>query len=412
MNLEQLHVGLRFDAAKPTVPVGVLGLNRRDVYFTYDDSFLARGLHLSPFRLPLKPGLQAFPPMRGLDFFGVFEDAMPDGWGRRLMDRHFQQKLNRFPLPLERLAYLGDHAMGALVFHPAQGETKNAQEVLDLAALAQNARKVFDDSEAQVLPELLAAGGSAGGARPKALIGLPAPKSKVKGVRHGEGDLPAGWEHWLVKFDSKADGKDAGALEYAYAQVAQLAGADMPKHRLIETKAGDFFAVRRFDRPTHNTRVHLHTVAGLLQVDFRVSFLEYAEIFKLTAALTRDHSQALELFRRAALNVLACNRDDHLKNFSFLMDAQGQWRLTPFYDFTFNEGPGGWHTSSVAGNGENPGLEDLRRLGQQAQLRPKEVEVILEQVRGAVAQLPGIAAETGVAKKTVKSVGERLRRIA
>ncbi len=411
MSLEQLNVGLRFDDTKPAVPVGVLGLNHRDVYFTYDDAFLARSLHPSPFHLPPKPGLQRFGPVRGLDFFGVFEDAMPDGWGRRLMDRHFQTKLNRLPLPLERLAYLGDHAMGALVFHPAQGEAQHAQEALDLAALARNARRVFDDAEEEVLPELLAAGGSAGGARPKALIGLPAPQSTAKGVRHGEGGLPAGWEHWLVKFDSKADGKDSGALEYAYAQVAHGAGADMPRHRLIETKAGDFFAVRRFDRPTHDTRVHLHTVAGLLQVDFRTSFLEYAELFKITAALTRDHAQALELFRRAALNVLACNRDDHLKNFSFLMDAKGQWRLSPFYDFTLNEGPGGWHTLTVAGNGENPGLEDLRRLGQQAQLRPKEAGEILEQVRGAVAQLPAIAKEAGVLKKTVKSVGERLGRI-
>lgn len=411
MSLTKLQVGLRFASDGPVRPMGMLGQDGRNLYFTYDDAFLAGGLHPSPFRLPCKPGLLAFDHGGRMETFGVFEDAMPDAWGRRLMDRHFQKKLGRTPTAMERLAYLGEHAMGALVFHPAEDESAKAKETLDLAALAQNAWRVHDGAVEEALPELLAAGGSSGGARPKALIGLPAAGSKATGVRRGEGSLPEGWEHWLVKFDARGDGRDAGALEYAYAEMAAQAGAEVAPRRLVETRAGTFFATRRFDRLARTARLHMHTAAGLLHADFRTPGDEYEVLFRLVAALTRDHAQAKELFRRAALNVLACNRDDHLKNFSFLMDRRGQWRLSPFYDFTLNEGPGGWHTLTVAGNGQNPGLDDLRRLAVQAQLRPKEAEEILDAVRGAVAQLPKIAQAAGVSAKTVKAVAARLGRM-
>ena len=411
MSLGRLQVSLRFDAAKPVIPAGTLAADGRAMHFSWNDAFLASGLHLSPFRLPLKSGLQSFGFEARMETFGLFEDAMPDAWGRRLMDRHFQKKLGRKPSAIERLAYLGGHAMGVMTFAPAEEDIEKAHEILDLAGLSQNARNFFDDTPEEVLPDLVRAGSPSGGARPKALIGLPSAGRKEKGVHLGDGDLPEGWEHWIVKFDSKADSKDAGALEAAYADMAERAGADMPPHRLLTTKAGRFFAVQRFDRPAPGKRLHMHTAAGLLHADFRTPGTEYEMLFKLTAALTRDHAQARELFRRVALNVLACNRDDHLKNFSFLMDERGAWRLSPLYDFTFHEGPGGWHTLTVAGEGQNPGLEDLRHLAKQAQLRPKEAEEILDQVRGAVAQLPVIAAEAGVLKKTVKTAMDRLKKI-
>ena len=149
---------------------------------------------------------------------------------------------------------------------------------------------------------------------------------------------------------------------------AVAAGVTMMPSRLIETKAGTFFATKRFDRTNTGGRLHFTSAAGLLHADYRTPGDEYLLLFKLTDALLHDHSAKEELFRRVTLNVLKHNRDDHLKNFGFLMDAEGHWSLAPFYDFTYSDGPNGWQTLSVAGVGENPTQADLDRLAKEVWL--------------------------------------------
>ena len=190
--------------------------------------------------------------------------------------------------------------------------------------------------------------------------------------------LPDGFEHWIVKFNTKRDGDCAGELEYRYYKAALAAGVDMSPSRLLETAAGRFFATKRFDRRGTGERLHLASVAGLLHANFRIPGDEYEIIFKLTDALTHDYSAKKELFRRVALNVFAHNRDDHLKNFGFLMDANGVWKLAPFYDFTYAEGPNGWHTLSIAGEGANPREEDLLRLAASVDLSVKDAKEVIE----------------------------------
>ena len=150
--------------------------------------------------------------------------------------------------------------------------------------------------------------------------------------------------------------------------------------RLIETRAGSFFATRRFDRTDNGGRLHFATAAGLLHANFRIPGEEYLTLFRLTDALTHDYSAKIELFRRTALNVLAHNRDDHLKNFGFLMDGRGRWSLAPFYDFTYADGPNGWHTLSVAGEGNNPSEADLRRLAEEADVADSDAKTVLAEV--------------------------------
>ncbi len=162
----------------------------------------------------------------------------------------------------------------------------------------------------------------------------------------------------------------------------------MPPCRLLKTRAGSFFATKRFDRLSNGGRLHLHSAAGLLHSNFRIPGEEYETLFRLTEALTRNHKDKVELFRRTCLNVLAHNRDDHLKNFAFLMDSSGNWRLSPLYDFTYNDGPNGWHTLSVAGEGQNPDIQDLRRLAAAVGLSNGPVNETLEQVQEALSRLP------------------------
>lgn len=339
MSRSKLDVFLRFGPTRQH-KVGQLALIERDIVFQYDPSFIDLGLTISPFRLPVQPGMQVYDRRGDMESFGVFEDAMPDSWGRRLVDRHFQKTLGRPPGILERLAFVGERAMGALTFHPPEEEPAIPGHELDLAALAAQAWDFDSDRVEDALPDLRRVAGTSGGARPKVLLGFPAARSSKK-VLPADGELPEGFAHWIVKFNSRAEVKDSGPLEFAYAELARAAKAEVPEHRLIETSKGRFFATRRIDRGERGERIHLHLAAGLLHINFRTPGNEYAILFKVIDSLTQDYGQKRELFRRVCLNVLACNRDDHLKNFTFLMDRGGKWRLSPLFDFTFHTGPGG-----------------------------------------------------------------------
>ena len=362
--------------------------------------------------MPVRPGVQVYDGQGRMEVFGVFEDSMSDSWGRRLVDRHFQKTLGRPPGVLERLAYVGERAMGALTFHPPQEVTILPAKELDLAGLGVQAWDFDTDQIKDALPELRRLGGTSGGARPKVLVGLPEQdQSRKQKILPGDGDLPPGYTHWIVKFNARADGPDAGPLEFAYAEMAVAAGAAVPEHRLIQTDIGCFFAVRRFDRPSPGQRLHLHSAAGLLHADFRTPGDEYDILFRLTESLTRDYAQKRELFRRACLNVLACNRDDHLKNFAFLMGPDGVWRLAPLFDFTFHNGPNGWQTLSVAGEGQNPRREHLLKLADQVDLRSRDAREIIEQVGGAVAGFGKLAAKLKLSKATIERVRARMKEI-
>ena len=281
----------------------------------------------------------------------------------------------RLPTVTERLMCVGRSGKGALVYEPADEAAQAANEAFDLAALAEEAM-AFDAGEAEdALQRLRKAGGSSGGARPKAYVGF---NPKTGEVCAESPALPPGFEHWIVKFNTRRDGRDAGETEYRYYEAARAAGAEISPSRLVETRAGRFFMTRRFDRTDGGGRLHMASAAGLLHADFRIPGDEYALLFRLTDALTHDRSAKQELFRRACLNVVARNRDDHLKNFSFLMDEKGRWSLAPFYDFTYAEGPNGWQTLSVSGEGANPGVDDLRRLAKDVGLESDESEPILD----------------------------------
>lgn len=413
--MKQVEVRLCFGPAA-TWPVGRLAEVGRRRYFEYDAGFLARGLALSPFRLPLQAGAIEH---RDRDFGplpGVFEDSLPDGWGRLLMDRHFrQQGLEPSAVSvLDRLLWLGTRTLGALTYHPATpGDPASA---LDLPSLLQNATEIHAGAAAVVLPQLLRAGGSPGGARPKVLVGLRDSDSGAEPPRDGEtvysseDELPDGYTHWIVKFAAKQELVDAGPLEQAYARMARAAGIDLPPTRLIRIGPRHrCFAVQRFDRLPGQRRLHMHSLAGLLHADFRVCSLDYADLFRVTLALTRDHQQLLRAFRQMLFNIAAHNRDDHGKNFAFLMDASGVWQLSPAYDLVWSPGPGGEHSTSVAGVGRDPGIEQVRTLARQFGVRPSELELLRAAVNDAVARWAVHAEEAGCGRRLRAAVATFLR---
>ena len=412
--------------------VGTLVEDHGRMYFQYAPEFLATGLNLSPFRLPFEAGLfehtdRDFGPLPG-----VFDDSLPDGWGLLLMDRHFRSRgMNPAEIsPLDRLSWLGTRTMGALTYHPPADRENIDASVFDLHDLARQSQEIISGAAVDVLPQLLRAGGTPGGARPKVLVGF---NPVTGGVISGEDDLPEGFEHWIVKFPAKADNPDTGAVEYAYSLMAAAAGIDMPPTRLFETSAGDrFFGVKRFDRdgstalrrtqgsesaaadrgasspPSGNRRYHVHTFGNLIQSNFRIPSADYADLLKATSLLTRNHQDVLRAFRRMVFNVLAHNRDDLVKNFAFILDDAtglaagsppgGDWALTPAYDLLCTHGPGGEHTMTLAGEGRNPGRSHALGLAEQADVSKREAAAIIDQVQAAVARWSDYATQAGVSR--------------
>ena len=403
--MRKLTVQLRRSPADAAI-VGQLAEVDRTVYFEYDSAFLDRRTQLSPFKLPLRPGLiehadRSFGPLPGL-----FDDSLPDGWGLLLMDRMFRRRgIDPATVsPLERLSYLGTRTMGALTYHPpAQVERDNRS--IDLHELGKNAQEVFSGAAVEVLPALLRAGGSPGGARPKVLIGVHGDK-----IISGEDDLPDGFEHWMVKFSAKSDARDAGPIEQAYADMARAAGIDMPQTRLFRVaKDPAYFGVRRFDRGPENRRSHVHTFGNLIHANFRIPSTDYADLMKVTLALTRSQADVLRVFRRMAFNIAAHVRDDHAKNFAFVMDGAGNWSLSPAYDLSFATGPGGEHTMTVLGEGRSPTREHALRLTTQFGVKPSEAADAIGQVNDAIANWPRFASAATCTKKTAKAISSHLR---
>jgi serine/threonine-protein kinase HipA len=300
-SVNRIKVGLNFGAE--TIPVGLLAGRNYQIFFEYDDNFVSLGLNISPFKLPLEKGLQTFNSTLFDGLPGIFDDSLPDGWGRLLLDRLLRTR-NLLPEEvsvLYRLAHVGLAGLGALVYEPDLSESESS-ELLHLEALAKQTQDVLAGNADDVLTELIALNGSAAGARPKALIGLDEAKKHIVSGQH---NLLDNYEHWIVKFANQNDGLDAGAIEYVYSLMAREAGIDMPEtHLFTATKGAGYFAVKRFDRNT-NTRLHTHTASGLLHSDFRVPALDYEDLLALTEALTKDIREVEKMFRLAVFNVLS-----------------------------------------------------------------------------------------------------------
>ena len=394
------------------MPVGRLATTAergRRIVFEFDPTYLAEPLPLSPLRLPVRPGVAIGPaqPFDGL--FGVFDDSLPDGWGRLLLHRR-ARALGIDPAaltPLDMLACLGDWAMGALTYRP---ETPAETPVggVDLAGIVESNRQVLEGAPDDLFPELLRLGGSPAGARPKALVCRALSDGRLM---HGRTVAPPGWEHWLVKFRGRDDPPEIGLVEHGYALMASAAGLTVSESIVMPSGAGGpgLFGTRRFDRVGGAGRLHLHSAPGLLHADFRSPSLDYLDLARLTLFLTKDHRAGVELFRRAVFNVLADNRDDHGKQFGYLMDRQGVWRFAPAYDLTPSDGPGGEHATAIAGEGRSPGREHMLKLAGVVGLAALEADRIIEQVRDAVSRWRGFAGDVGLGTGAAKRVAARLR---
>lgn len=404
-SIKVLKVGLDF--GEGIQPVGRLAILDGIIYFEYDNAFLEKRLEISPIKLPLQRGVIKLPitPFEGLA--GVFNDSLPDGWGRLLFDRMLRAEgiLPNEVTALDRLAYVGLNGMGALVYEPDESPN-HCDEKINLDVLASQTKQVLEGDFGEVINELLALNGSSAGARPKAMIGLDAER---KNISHGGGDLKEGFEHWMVKFPNTQDGNDSGAIEYVYSLMAENAGLEMPATHLFPAQKGSgYFAVKRFDRDK-NRRFHMHTVSGLMHSNFRLPSHDYEDLLALTNVLTKDVREVEKMFRLAVFNVMAHNRDDHAKNFSFMMDEFGEWKLSPAYDLTFSNGPGGEQSTMVMGEGRNITKKHLEKLGLEAKLSKELINEVIRKTSNSLNNWKMLAKVYGVDKGNVDLIESRIR---
>ena len=362
--------------------VGLLYENAGRVFFEYSPDFLQSGIALSPFKLPLKPGVFEDEKRTFDGLFGLFNDSLPDGWGCLLLDRKLRKRALSYDsiTPLSRLSMIGLNPMGALEYEPADEAAEEVGNV-ELDSLSGKVDKILAGNDSDVLDELLKLNGSSGGARPKIVAYVSDDRQKII---HGGANPPAGFTPWIIKFSERHDKLNSGETEYRYSLAAKEAGIDMPPTHLFPSKnGGGYFGVQRFDR-TPQGKVHVHTACGLLHASHRFSCLDYENLLKLTLVLTRDITQAEEMVRRMVFNVKSGNRDDHSKNFSFLLNKNFEWRLAPAYDLTPSAGINGEQTAMVNGKGRNITDDDLIAAAKVADIPASAVRSIINTVESAL----------------------------
>jgi serine/threonine-protein kinase HipA len=409
----------------------------RDGYATFEFSpdFLRSGLDLSPLMMPStnsgalyefrsrnpNPDLDTF---RGLP--GLLADSLPDKFGNRIIDAWLARQgrdAGSFT-PVERLCYTGQRGMGALEYAPSLNRNLDATTPVEISQLVELAQDIItrqrhlnvslakDSADNEAMLEILRVGTSAGGARAKAVVAM----NSAGHILSGQAKIPAGYQHWLLKFDGAGDlelgkAEGYGRIEYAYALMARAAGITMAPCRLLLEGGRAHFMTRRFDR-NEGDKVHMQSLCGIAHYDYNLpGAYGYEQAFAVMRKLGLSRAEAVQQFRRMVFNVVARNQDDHTKNIAFLMDRNGRWSLSPAFDVTYSHNPGGnWtnaHQMTINGKRDGFTRADFEELGQAISIRtPLE---IVDEIIEVVSRWPEYAREADVNVSIVKSISNTHR---
>ncbi len=380
-------------------------------YFQYDPKFIQKQWDLSPLKMPIAQGSQiySFPELRkGRNYTedtfkglpGLLSDALPDKYGNKLINVWLarQGRPEESMNPVEKLCFIGMRGMGALEFEPSQIKTGKNSFSLELNSLVEFARKMLHEretfltnlkkNEEKALMDILRTGTSAGGARPKAIIAY---NPKTGEVRSGQGNVPNGFEHWLLKLDGVSgeqfgESYGWGRVEYAYYLMAIDCDIQISKCKILEENGRAHFMTKRFDRES-NIKHHIQSLCGLQHYDFNDMYgYSYEQVFQTMRLLRLTYPEAEQMFRRMVFNVLATNYDDHTKNFSFILKKDEPWKLAPAYDLCFSFDPTNhWvskQTLSVNGKRHEITKSDLMTIARDNNI--KKGERIIEEINSIV----------------------------
>jgi len=391
--MSQKRIKVSLDFGTSIVEVGTLVEQNQEVYFRFEASYLESELEISPFKLKKTTEILLSPraPFDGL--FGVFNDSIPDGWGRLLLDRKLIEcgKNPKEISVLDRLSLLGKNAQGALIYEPVTDDGNPENELINLDQIAEESEDLLLTGNASFLDHLYHLGGNSIGARPKIFVNYNTKLNQYSTVTQ------EGFEPWIIKFPALNDFKDIARIEYAYYKMALACGIEMSESNLFFSEKGKvFFGTKRFDR-IGNQRLHSHSACGLLHDDFRYSTLDYGHVMDAANRLENNLSACEKVFRLAVFNVYASNMDDHSKNVAFLMNQKGNWRLAPAYDLTFSPSPGGYHSLSVANTYQEIGKNDLLKLASYFGIN--NGNEIIDQIKEVLSTWKKFSTEFEVSKK-------------
>jgi len=403
--------------------------------FEYDPAFLKKGLDISPIHMGLDEASKgdrtfSFPGLNKETFLGLpglLADALPDKFGNRITEAWLVRN-GRDPKsfsPVERLCYTGKRAMGALEFAPPINRRLDRAipvEVAELVELAQNVMSqrmsldvefgASDDDNSEALTDILRVGTSAGGARPKAVIAM----NEQGKVMSGQADVPDGYDYWVLKFDGVDDlelgqPKGYGRIEYGYYLMAKDAGIEMAQSRLLEENGRAHFLTKRFDRQ-NGKKIHMQSLCGLSHYDFNMAgAYSYEESFFVMRKLRLSKADAIQQYLRMVFNVIARNQDDHTKNISFLMNDDGQWKLSPAFDMIYSHNPAGnWtnqHQMSINDKRDSFTVDDLIAVGESISI-PKPY-VLIKRVHDSIKRWSEFAAIAGVNETNILEIARNHR---
>lgn len=317
------------------------------------------------------------------------------------MDRLFRKEGRNVAeiSPLDRLAFIGDKAMGALAFEPSDGEKPDAKDV-QLLDLARNIQQVMQDESEALLRELALMGGSPHGAQPKVLVNFDRTTNSMFTAESDAGTP------MLVKFPAEQEHKEVCAIEAMYGRLARASGLEVPITEYFDLGAKlSAFGIERFDR-SQGMRIPMHTAAGAAHVNFRIPQLDYVALLRLTKLMTRDNREVMKAFERSVFNVVFNNRDDHAKNFSFFLDRNTHWKLSPGYDLAFNEGPRGEHQMDICGEAKNPARTHLLELAKKTDISKRAATAVITRITTVAESFKEFASDLPIRRQTVEKMAK------
>lgn len=382
--------------------------------FQFDKDFIQYGWNIAPLIAPLDSAyVQKSFPMSGNKeklYGGLPEfiaDSLPDYWGNIVFQKwmeanHLHPKSVN---AVDRLSFIGKRAIGALEFQPAHIQ-EDASINIELSSLYELANRLFldrqdvniDMSNNLIMEDLYKVGTSAGGQRPKAIIGMD---EETSIIRSGQADLPPNFNHYILKFDtSKRDELPITKVEMAYYLMAKDAGINMMPSKLVEIEGRQNFLTQRFDR--HNgKKIHTQTLAAMS------SFADaYEDLFVVGRKLNLSADEQSQQYRRMVFNVIAENVDDHTKNFSFIMLPNGEWHISPAYDIVFSADPDSHfyrnHELTILGKRKNITKQDLLLFAQRQDI--KNAASIIDEVTEVVQNFKAYAEKVDIDDYWIKKI--------
>jgi len=390
---------------------------KRNSYFFFSPEYLSSGLDIAPLTASSKDPAARFAVYGNTDSARYHKlppfiaDSLPDDWGNTLFDqwfaeRHFHEKDKT---PLAKLSFVGSRAMGALEFIPCSEDAFSPDEKLIIPKLYDLARKIELDRERAIIsPEetltqkaLMAVGTSAGGRFKKAIIAMDADGNIYSGQTSTRSDR----KYYILKFNTPE--LCISEIEKTWYDLATRAGITMMPSRLIEVDGTRHFLTERFDRRA-GEKVFTQTLAAV-----NPEANSYEDLLSTCRRLSIPQVELNELFLRMTFNVLSNNTDDHAKNFSFIMERDGAWHISPAYDLCFilktPAAPERFHEFSVRGKHEDITTEDLLAFATQNDIKNpvKHITAVAE----ALQDFNSLAAENGVSPRLIDIIETRLQEL-